>query len=161
MESSEWPGVVDMVEGWFNQPIPAKTATMWYAELRHYDVDRVVAAFGAVARTHTSPYLPALGLVLSRVRNDGQGTPLAALPQAGRFARTDQFLLTEGDASEEGDPVVDHDPDDDGYFARGLICGTPGCGYTPVIAATERCPLCAGEFVPDGFVLAKGEGAAA
>jgi hypothetical protein len=157
VEFSEWPNVVDMVEGWFNQPIPAKTATMWYAELRHYDTDRVVAAFGRVARNHISPYLPALGVVLTSIRQDGQGTALASLPNGQRFIRSkrDQFQLTEGGPSEEGDSH-----DEDGMFARGLICDTPGCGYTPVLAAADCCPVCGGKFMPDGHVLAQGQAGA-
>jgi hypothetical protein len=156
MDYAEWPGIVDMIEGWFNQPIPAKTATMWYAELRHYGAERVAAAFGSVARTHESPFLPALGLVLQRVRHDGKGTPEAvlALTSGGRFKRTDQFQLTQGESDEESD--------DDSVFAVGLICGSPGCGYTPVLDPTHTgrhsCPLCGGVYVPDGYVLAKGEG---
>lgn len=153
MDYAAWPGMVDMIEGWFNQPIPAKTATMWYAELRHYDADRVAEAFGRVARKHQSPYLPPLGLVLQSIRHDGRATPIALLPE--RFTRsTDQFLLTEGGANEEGD-------NDDGYFAGGLICGSPGCGYTPVLASTTTCPEHGGQFVPDGHVLASGQGVTA
>ena len=141
-----------MIEGWFNQPVPAKTATMWYAELRHYDADRVVEAFGRVARTHTRPFLPPLGLVLQSIRQDGLGTPESLVrPLLGRFARTDQFLLTEGETVEEGDV------DDDAVLARGLICASAGCGYTPVLAIAKFCPECGNQFVPDGYVLAKGE----
>lgn len=159
MEFAEWPGVVNMVEGWFNQPIPAKTATMWYAELRHYDAGRVQAAFGSVARNHVSPYLPPLGLVLKTLRDDGLGTPLATLPAGSRrFLRSgnDQFQLTEGGPNEEGSSDRD-----DGSLARGLICGGPGCGYTPIFTTTKRCPECGGEFVSDGYVLAKGQSGAA
>lgn len=150
MDFAEWPGIVDAVEGWFNQPMPAKTATMWYAELRHYDGERVLEAFRKVATGWETPFLPPLGVILRTVRTD----KVAIQQRHDRFTRqlhsVDQFLLTEGGPDEEGD--------DDG-LARGLICGTAGCGYTPVLdpGPGDRCPECGGRYVLDGHVLAQGQ----
>ena len=159
MDYADWPSLIDTMSGLFNIPIPALTATMWWAEMRHYETDRVEAALYGVARKHESPFLPPLGVILKAIREDGRGTPLAVLPPAARrFIRStpDQFLLAEGGSSthEEGE-------NDDGYFARGLICGTPDCGYTPILASATQCPLCGGAFVSDGYVLAQGQSGAA
>lgn len=146
MDPAKWPGIIEMMEGWWNQPIPAKTATMWYAELRHYDEERVLAAMRVIVTTSESPWLPPLGVVLKVIRTDG--TAVAEFQQGtlDRFKermaqlteRTDQFLDREGMTDEQLEA----------YFSPGTMCAA-ACGGVGTTTDDTHCFFCGAELVAD------------
>lgn len=147
MEPAQWPKIVEMIEGWWNQPMPAKTATMWYAELRHYEGERVIEALSGVLRSRPGPFIPPLGLVLQQVRQDGRGLPEHLWkPQyerhlkAMRF-RNDQFQLTTGGK-------VQTDEELEAYFSPGTVCADM-CGGVGTTVSDTNCFYCGAELVPD------------
>lgn len=148
MDPAQWPGIVEMIEGWWDTSLPAKTATMWYAELRHYGEDRVTNALRGIATSSTSPFLPPLGLVLQRIRVDGHGLPehLWAPHREAMYARfkqsNDQFQLTTGGGKT--------DEELEAYFSPGRMCpDTDGCGAVALSIDDVRCHYCGAEFVED------------
>jgi hypothetical protein len=144
MEPAQWPQIVEMIEGWWNQPMPAKTATMWYAELRHYEGDRVVEALGRVLHSTTTPFIPPLGLVLQQVRQDGRGLPEHLWKQQGRreaLTRNDQFQLTTG-------RKVRTDEELEAYFSPGTVCADM-CGGVGLTVDDRQCFHCGYPLIPD------------